>query len=78
MPASFPKIAVCIFISFLGLNNIFCSAISLFKSFNNTSEKYTKLPPIPIASGSNIFIKFDIPVLKSFMYCFLIFSTVLV
>ena len=27
-------------------------------------EKYTKLPPIPIASGSNTLTKFDIPILK--------------
>ena len=64
IPASLPNTAVCIFIFFLLLNNKFPATNSSFKSSNNTSEKYTKLPPIPIASGSNILTKLDIPIAK--------------
>ena len=76
MPASFFSIAVFISILLRGLNNIFFVNNSFFNLSNKTSSKYTKLPPIPITSGSKIFIKFAIPILKFLIYSSTIFSIV--
>ena len=64
IPASFPNTASFIIRLSLLLNNKLPSIIFLYNLFNNTSSKYTKLPPITIASGSKILIKLDIPILK--------------